>query len=223
MTDHTDGALLVFTRAPVAGQVKSRLVPVLGTARAARLQALLLEHALEVTTRAGYGAVELWLDGHPAALEAAIATELPVHVQCGADIGARMAHAFADALRRHARVVLIGTDCPGLTPALLARAHARLRCGDDAVLGPVLDGGYALIGLCQPMPALFCDVPWGSAEVMAVTRARLAAWRYDWTELMTQFDVDRPRDLARLVRLAAAAPPASALGRIGRILALQAQ
>ena len=94
------------------------------------------------------------------------------HPQSGGDLGARMAHAISAALTRHPAVLLIGTDCPLLDVAYLARA-AGLLAGHDAVLGPAEDGGYVLVGATRPLP--FAEVRWSSPHALADTEAAFAA------------------------------------------------
>jgi glycosyltransferase A (GT-A) superfamily protein (DUF2064 family) len=93
--------------------------------------------------------------------------------------------------------LIIGTDCPALTPAHLQQAAAALS-ENDAVLIPAEDGGYVLIGLRQPAPAVFAEIAWGSAQVLASTRQRLRHLGYSWHELPTLWDVDEAADLTRL-------------------------
>jgi glycosyltransferase A (GT-A) superfamily protein (DUF2064 family) len=69
------------------------------------------------------------------------------------------------------------------------------------VLGPAEDGGYVLLGLRRAAPELFAGMPWGSERVAGVTRERLVGLGWDWTELATLWDLDRPEDLARYRRL----------------------
>ena len=118
--------------------------------------------------------------------------------QCDGDLGARMQHAAAAALAVTGRILIIGTDCPALTPAELRLAADRLDARHDAVLIPAEDGGYVLIGLKWWNPRLFSDIAWGSDQVLATTRARLAELRWRWHELPPSWDVDRPPDFARL-------------------------
>jgi hypothetical protein len=191
----------VFAKAPAAGAVKTRLVPVLGETGAAALHAGLVRHAL-ATARRSATAVELWCspdESHPFFERCAAQFGAELLRQQGGDLGARMRHAFERALGAGSRLVLIGSDCPALTPAHLAQAHAAL-LDHDAALAPAEDGGYVLIGLARPLPALFEGIDWGSAAVMGQTRARLAERRVRWKELPTLWDVDRPADYERLRR-----------------------
>jgi glycosyltransferase A (GT-A) superfamily protein (DUF2064 family) len=97
-------------------------------------------------------------------------------------------------------VLLIGTDCPALTPQHLRAAAGALAGGDDAVVLPAEDGGYVLVGVRAPHPGLFEGIAWGGEQVMAQTRVRLRALGLRWSEPVTLWDVDRPDDLDRLAR-----------------------
>ncbi len=110
-------------------------------------------------------------------------------------------HAFARGLRRHAGVILIGSDCPALHSRDLRRAWALLRAGYDAVLSPAEDGGYALIALRRITPAVFCRIAWGGPGVYAETIERLERAGYRWRALRPVWDVDRPQDLRRLEKV----------------------
>jgi uncharacterized protein len=194
-------ALLVFAKAPIAGRVKTRLAPLLGPDRAARLHARLLERTLIVASRAAIGAVELY--AHPAtdAFMQGCASRRAVRLtqQRGDDLGMRMHHAFVDAFDRGcSSAILIGTDCPSLEARHLRLAMKTLREGNDAVLVPAEDGGYALIGLRRAQPHLFEEISWGGDSVMLQTHRRLKALGLAWSELETLWDVDRPADYERL-------------------------
>jgi hypothetical protein len=188
-----DVAVLVFSRRAVPGRVKTRLVPRLGEWGAARLHARLTRHALRIAAAASCGPVEL----HDTAK------------QRGADLGERMHRALARALRHHRGAIVIGSDCPELRPADLARAARWLAGGCDVVLAPAEDGGYVLIGARRISPRLFSDIAWGRPEVYETTVQRLDRLGYRWRALRRLWDVDRPEDLERLrwLRFASAARP----------------
>ena len=192
--------LLIFTKAPVPGQVKSRLIPTLGAEGAARLQRRLTRRLVEMMAESGVCPVELWVApdaGHPLFDDLKQRYGLPIHVQRGQDLGERMAMACAEALGRADRVVLIGSDSPPLTPPLIGRALAELQ-GADAVLGPAEDGGYVLLALKRAETALFERIPWGTERVAELTRERMRALDWRWQELPELWDLDRPEDLLRL-------------------------
>lgn len=193
--------IAIFARAPQPGATKTRLIPALGAAGAARLQRRLILNAIHNAIRIGSANITLWCapdtQHH---FFRALHTHCGANVcsQSGSDLGARMAHAFAV---HGGPMLLIGTDCPALQTAHLARAAGLLRNGNDAVFIPAEDGGYVLVGLRQPQPGLFENIGWGSEQVMAQTRDRLARLGLRWTEPLTLWDVDRPADLARLATL----------------------
>lgn len=177
-----DTAVLVFSRAAVPGQVKTRLVPRLGEWRAARLHAHLTRHALCIAYAAACGPVELF----------------DTSKQRGADLGGRMHNALACALRRHRGAIVIGADCPALRPRDLRRAARWLAGGCDVVLAPAEDGGYALIAAKRVSPLLFSGIAWGGAGVYESTVRKLVSLEYRWRALEPVWDVDRPEDLERL-------------------------
>ncbi len=174
----TDTRVVVFARAPEPGAAKTRLIPLLGADGAAALQGVLLDHALTTAIAADIGRVELWCA--PSAQHPLLSACLQRHgidgvSQCEGDLGARMQHAAAATLAAAARVIIIGADCPALTADDLRAAAAALDGHHDAVLIPAEDGGYVLIGLKWWDARLFSDIVWGGDQVLAATRARLAA------------------------------------------------
>lgn len=195
-----DALIIIFAKAPRAGKVKTRLIPLLGAQGAATLHSQLLHRTLVTATNAGLGPVELHGapdDNDPALQDCARRFGIALLPQQGDDLGARMRNAFDEALARHGRVIIIGTDCPVLTELHLFNAQAALASGNDAVLIPAEDGGYALIGLTRNHAQLFEGIAWGDNTVLATTRERLQKLRWRWHELETMWDIDRPEDYLR--------------------------
>lgn len=188
----------MFARAPVAGAAKTRLIPLLGAHGAAQLQARLIETALAKARAVPDCAVTLWLAGEASALPASARGGTAIELQHGADLGERMAHAFARSLARSRRVLLIGTDCPALTRIDLLAAFAALEA-HDVVLQPAEDGGYVLIGLRAPQPGLFDGIAWGGPTVLEGTRQRSAQLGLREATLPALPDLDTPQDYARAV------------------------
>ena len=108
-----------------------------------------------------------------------------------------MLHAFNVALQSASFAVAIGTDWPVLDTGVIATALQRLQQGDDAVLGPAEDGGYVLLALRKVDPRLFTEIAWGSAQVLTQTQQRLRRLQWQWSELPTSWDLDRPEDFTR--------------------------
>lgn len=191
-------AVLVFARSPRAGQVKTRLMPALSGAQAARLHSRMVDHALGQACASGLGPV--FLCAAPTAScprLGALADRHGVEVvqQRGADLGARMAHAITHALERHPRVLLMGSDCPFLEAGVLRAADAALAGGARVVLVPAVDGGYVLVGSDRPCDGIFEGMPWGGERVMTETRRRLRELGLAWRELPPLQDIDRVQDL----------------------------
>ncbi len=160
-----------------------------------------MRHTLAVATAALPTArITLWTaleHDHPLFVELAARHGIARRAQPEGDLGERMRQALTPG-----PALVIGSDCPVLTPALLQRCGEALAT-HDAVCLPAEDGGYALLGLHQAHKSLFTDIAWGGETVMARTRERLAALGWRLACPATVWDLDRPEDLARWRRLAA--------------------
>ncbi|MCG6966458.1 MAG: TIGR04282 family arsenosugar biosynthesis glycosyltransferase [Chromatiaceae bacterium] len=208
MQPPTPRRLLVFARNPVAGRVKTRLIPAVGAEAATALYWRILERTLATASGVSAQSRELWLDSgdpDPRLARLAHAHGLSLHAQAGAGLGQRMHAAFAQAMRDAGCAVLIGTDCPEFRVQYIDAAFAALST-HDAVIGPAADGGYVLLGLRRPQAPLFAGVPWGSAQVLAATRQRLQRQQLTWQELPVLHDLDEPADLVRFPDLLAGLP-----------------
>ena len=201
----------VLAKAPIAGLAKTRLIPALGPQGAARLQRHFTRNAVRVAQAAALGPVTLWCapNAQHRFFQALVRTAgVACLVQPKGDLGQRMHMAF----RLHCvqgPLLLTGTDCPPLRPAHLRRSARALLDGDDAVFYPAQDGGYVLVGLREPQPALFEDMVWSTPEVMSETRKRAQALGLRVREFETLWDVDTPSDLARWRASASASPATS--------------
>ena len=193
-------AVAILARAPIPGTVKTRLVMMLGVNGTATLQQRFTLRAVQTALAANVGPVKLWGspdERHP--FFQYLAAQFPITLlrQPSADLGARM---HAATVQAAAPTLVIGTDCPGLTALHLRVAAEVLRGGADAVVCPAEDGGYVLIGLRQPQPALFAEMAWGTDAVMIETRRRLTHLGLSWREPAQLWDVDRPSDVRRMRR-----------------------
>ncbi len=195
--------ILVFAREPVPGKVKTRLQPTLGAAGCLRLYRALLARTVAQVEGDALAPWQLWVSSNPDHKEfITLCNKRNIYSQEGTDLGLRMDHASSSALAQDGvdSVLLIGSDCPLLTPDYLARGLAALQ-RHDLVLGPAEDGGYVMVGLRQPRPALFKGLDWGTGRVLEQT-LEIAADQGLSTELLPPlWDVDRAGDLGRLARL----------------------
>lgn len=193
-------SLAVLAKAPIPGLAKTRLIPALGAVGAARLQRHFTQRALRTAVASGLGPVTLWCAPTVSHrfFQALRRAALPValRAQPEGDLGLRMLTALQAGCSQ-GPTLLIGTDCPALSPAHLQAAARALQQGAEVVCQPAEDGGYVLIGMRQPQPTLFTNMPWSTAEVMPQTRARAQAAGLRLHELPSLWDVDNPEDLPR--------------------------
>lgn len=185
--------IVIFAKAPVAGRVKTRLIPALGAEGAARLARAMLEWTVEQALGTG---LEVELCGDPDPPEWYDGPEVALSAQGEGDLGQRLARAAG---RAAGPVLLIGTDCPSLDRFRLETA-ARLLEGFDSVIHRAEDGGYVLLGLREADPSLFEGISWSTPAVAAETVARIEALGWSLHEAETLRDIDEPGDLVHLRR-----------------------
>ncbi|WP_409523193.1 TIGR04282 family arsenosugar biosynthesis glycosyltransferase [Nitrincola sp. MINF-07-Sa-05] len=206
-------ALAIFAKAPVPGQCKTRLMPLMSAEAAAGVHQQLVLRTLNTALESQLSPVQLWCAGdrdHPFLIEISRRFGVERFQQQGSDLGERIIHLFNT---HQTPLLLIGSDCPVLTPELLQRCAAELKT-HDAVFLPAEDGGYALVGLNQPQPELFRGVEWGSGRVMTQTREHLQRLQLSWSELEQVWDVDRPEDYQRARQMLESFPVLALVPRI---------
>jgi uncharacterized protein len=193
----------IFVKAPVAGLVKTRLAAEIGPDRAVELYRRLGRRVVQAVARGEHEIVVWSAPPRDAALVRAWLDGLGVSrflLQAGGDLGKRLRAAFAKHFHEGVRrVVIIGSDCPGIDVGLTKEAFAALR-RHDVVLGPAWDGGYYLIGMKQLHESLFQSITWSSSAVAQETAARAEAAGLSCHLLPMLRDVDTVAD-ARAVGL----------------------
>lgn len=200
----------MFAKAPVPGQVKTRLCPPLTPDEAATLHGSFVLDTLE-RTKAAVGRFKLPLDRFLACAPSPdlvffkVMEErhgIPLIAQTGEDIGARMHNATERLFGIGYRfVLLVGTDVPTLPLDYYQRAVDLLQA-NDLVLGPAFDGGYYLIGLKRPAPEVFAGIPWSTAQVLALTQQKAASLGLKTALLPSWQDCDTIEDLNLLIEAA---------------------
>jgi rSAM/selenodomain-associated transferase 1 len=192
--------LIVMTRFPAPGRVKTRLISALGEDGAALLHRRMAERTLRTA-----GGVETpievevcYTDADEPQMRRWLGQEILLREQRAGDLGQRMHKAFRAAFAEGAPcVVVIGADSPDLDRRHLLQAFELLG-ENDLVLGPAEDGGYYLIGLRRPIPALFEGIAWSTDRVLAQTLRITDELGLKVAQTERLFDVDRPEDLARV-------------------------
>ena len=198
----TKTCVVVFAKAPIPGEAKTRLIPVLGAEGAAMLHAALVERAVETANRTKF-AVEVCCApnaDHPFFTESHEEFDCVLSEQGVGDLGERMLHAFEALLPVFDQVIIMGADCPAVTSKHIKQAAARLTDNDVALI-PADDGGYVLIAVRRITPSMFDGIDWGTSTVLAQQRGALQRAGLTFVELETLWDVDRPEDLLRLAEL----------------------
>ncbi len=202
---YPNAVLMIFCKAPIPGQVKTRLIPELTAGQAAELHIELSTKTLQRAIQSRLCPIQLWCSpttGHDFFSESEAAYPLVLKQQQGAGLGERMHHAFCSALADYSLALLMGCDCPSLIEQDLEQALTALSQQNEVVLAPAEDGGYVLIGLNRPHPELFDNMPWGTTRVLDETRNRIERHKLRHHELSEQWDVDTPEDLERYRALA---------------------
>jgi len=196
-------AVVVFAKAPMEGEVKTRLCPPLTPDEAASLHGSLVMDLLE-KCQAVKGCDRILAASptsqHPffKAMEARFKVKL--WEQTGETLGARMAKTFQEGLvSAYQALVIVGTDIPELAPRMVTQAITALR-DHDVVLGPTFDGGYYLVGLRKYVPEIFLDIPWSTDQVCELTEQHIQRLGLSMARLPTLRDIDTIEDLQAMIR-----------------------
>jgi rSAM/selenodomain-associated transferase 1 len=188
--------LIVFAKAPVEAQCKTRLIPLLGESGATEFYKDLLQHCLHRVSQLDNTDIALYVTPHtqhPFIQQLATNYGTALQAQQGKDLGERMHHAMQQGLQAYQRVVLIGSDCPDITAHYLEQAFATLQ-QSELVIGPAKDGGYVLIGGQRISTDIFANTHWGNEQVLAQCLQNIHHAGYSHQCLPTLQDIDTPED-----------------------------
>lgn len=188
--------MIIFTRYPEAGIVKTRLIPALGPEGAQLLHREMTEYTISQARRVDCDLEVRYSGGSQDLMIEWLGEGLSYRKQEGDTLGERMLDAAEEAFSAGSnKVVMIGTDCPDLTAEKIKKSFGLLDRA-DLVLGPAFDGGYYLIGLRRPHEILFSDIPWGSEFVLKATLEAADKLKLNTALLEKLADVDCPEDLS---------------------------
>lgn len=209
--------LLVFSKSPELGRVKTRMQPELSQQQSKQLHTHLVQHCLRRWHAYNLLPIDLWVGGDIPLFQQQVLSplsaelqQLTIQAQPAGDLGKRMAFAVNQTLAQDNvdGVLLVGTDCPFINKMYLNQAIAVL---DDknkedeknrkekwpVVIGPALDGGYVLLGLSSPCNALFQGIAWGTETVLESTRKRIVEQGLLYQQLPVLRDIDDYDDLSK--------------------------
>lgn len=195
--------LLIFTKSPVLGEVKTRLQPDYTPEQSLKLHKHMMLNTLVLSKKLTDIDTDLCCTPNRNTmffLECENQFPVTLSDQLGDELGERMAFSLSSALQTYEKVIIIGTDCPNLDETYIQQAIDALDTV-DAVIGPAEDGGYVLLGLRKFSLDLFTDFVWGSDTVLSQTRKVLNELAWTSKELGIMHDVDRPEDLHRYQNL----------------------
>ena len=192
--------LIIFIRNPERGKVKTRLAKSIGDDAALQVYRLLLQHTRRIAETVSCERFLLYAD-QVSRNDDWNETMFSKHLQSGNDLGERMLHAFELVFGQGcSQAIIIGSDCPGIDPALVESAFARLT-EHDVVIGPATDGGYYLLGMNRPLPELFRGKAWSTSAVFPQTMDDIKTLGLRCSLLPALTDVDEETDLPAMQHL----------------------
>lgn len=192
--------VVIMAKAPIPGLSKTRLIAEIGPEAAALLARRMFLHSINTAIEANLGPVECCVvPDHDNPVWSLFKRDYSIEwsSQIEGDLGQRMGHAADRVIQRGEKIILIGTDCPMLTPNHLRCSAEWLNHGDVSMI-PVADGGYCLLALKRYDPVIFDGVSWSTPTVAEKTRQNCSVLGWQLAELSTLHDVDLKDDLKYL-------------------------
>ena len=204
MPDNRTGAtLILFAKAPIPGQVKTRLTPQLDPQQAAQVATALIEHtvSLAIDNWPGPVTLQVWPDTqHEIFRRLSGEYGISLSAQSAGDLGRKICTALKAHTDHGQAAAVMGCDVPHCPGQVLTDAYELLEQGSANVIGPSTDGGYYLIGVQQTQPALFRGINWGNDRVFATTLENALAFDISFTRLKPLQDIDNFKDLERAAK-----------------------
>lgn len=194
---YPNSRIILLTKAPEPGQVKTRLIPALGRDKAAAIYRQFLDQTLGTLHESRLAPLTIHCSPsihHPWFQFASTEYDAELHEQSMGDLGQRMDSAISTTLKNAESCVLIGGDCPSLQASDVDEALAALANDCEIVLGPAHDGGYYLLAARSEMTPYLENIKWGTASVFAETVQRLDCNHVKWHCLTMRADVDTIED-----------------------------
>lgn len=203
---YPNSRILIFAKAPLPGKVKTRLIPAYGERFATELHQAMVWHLLNFLCSANISPIELWCSpdkNHLFFEDCEKSFDISLHTQQGKHLGDKLNNAFKVVLAYANSAVVLGADCPTIGREDFTTAFKDVHAGVDVVIKPADDGGYLLLGLSRPIPQLFENITWGSADVFAQTVLCADTLKLKYTKLAVGRDIDNASDVQYLASRAA--------------------
>ena len=191
-----ENIVLCFCKHPTPGIVKSRLAKDIGNEHAAEIYKLLLDETLQSISdleTKNYLYCYPNVD-HPFLQQYKNKYRLTLKKQSDGDLGMKMFHAINNHLDGKSNVVLVGSDCLEINANYIQKAFESLNSGCEIVLGPAVDGGYALIGANNINESIFKDIAWSTNEVLKQTEEKINGLNWKYSCLNKVRDLDTLED-----------------------------
>ncbi|MGQ0738082.1 MAG: TIGR04282 family arsenosugar biosynthesis glycosyltransferase [Bacteroidota bacterium] len=187
-------ALIIFTRNPVLGKVKTRIAEAVGEKEALGIYKALLQHTHDISTAVDADRYVFYSD-HIQLGDLWKDNRYHKFLQAGQTLGSKMQDAFSRMFAKgYGKAVIIGSDCYELTADILKKAFEGLNT-NDAVIGPAKDGGYYLLGMKKLITEIFENKKWSTASVYSETISDLEKAGFSYATLPLLNDVDRVEDV----------------------------
>jgi uncharacterized protein len=195
-----ENAVIIFVKNPRLGKVKTRLAATIGNDKALNIFLDLTAHTLKAVENAAGDRYIYFSDEIDTSIGQNALT-FKKRVQSGVDLGEKMKNAFSDVLNcSYHKVLIIGTDCPGISPGIIQSAFNKLT-DTDVVIGPAADGGYYLLGMKALHPRLFDNIEWSTSAVLQTTVERCTQNNLRYQLLEELNDIDEEKDLVHFYKL----------------------
>ena len=193
-------AIIIMTKVPQAGEVKTRLQPFLTARQSAEISVSFLQDAEQKAKTVSLNLIIAFSPFEKKNFLVDILQTKPILVeQEGANLGEKMFNAFQFAFEQNSdAVIMVGTDSPTFPPEFIKQAFALLETKTNTVLGKTEDGGFYLIGLRKLDKKIFENVEWSSPKTFEQTKRNIENLDLSLSEIPVWYDVDTPEDLKRL-------------------------
>jgi len=184
--------VIVFIKNPELGKVKTRLAKTVGDEKALKIYKSLMSHTKNVVQSVEASRLLFYSEWIHTSDEWS-PDFFNKQLQPKGDLGNRMTAAFEQGFKKGSPVVIVGSDCPGLSTEIINQAFSLLKA-NDFVIGPALDGGYYLMGMNSFNPEVFQNIEWSTETVKQKTIEKISALEKTYKELEPLSDIDFEED-----------------------------